>query len=65
MHALRKLQGPRATFLRCYATYLLGETRKEEARLEAGGLLGSGVAVNKVPISQSDDEDCSGLFGQP
>ena len=52
-HALRKLQGPRAVFLRCYATYLLGEARKEEERLEAGGLLGSSQAINKVP-SQRD-----------
>lgn len=28
--------------------YLLGEARKEEERLEAGGLLGSSQAVNKV-----------------
>ena len=48
-HALRKVGGPRASFLRCYATYLLGEARKEEERLEAGGLLGNGQAVNKVP----------------
>ena len=47
-HALRRLQGPRAVFLRSYATYLLGEARKEEERLEAGGLLGSSQAVNKV-----------------
>ena len=52
-HALRKLQGPRAIFLRCYATYLLGESRKEEERLEAGGLMGSSQAVNKVS-SQHD-----------
>lgn len=50
--ALRKLQGPRAVFLRCYATYLLGEARKEEERLEAGGLLGSSQAVNKVPAQR-------------
>jgi hypothetical protein len=58
-HALRKLQGPRATFLRSYAKYLLGEARKEEERLEAGGLLGSSQAVNKVlshlrPESRTD-----------
>ena len=52
-HALRKLQGPRAVFLRCYATYLLGESRKEEERLEAGGLMGSSQAVNKV-LSRHD-----------
>ena len=48
-HALKEVSGPRASFLRCYATYLLGEARKEEERLEAGGLLGNGQAVNKVP----------------
>ena len=48
-HALRKVSGARASSLRCYATYLLGEARKEEERLEAGGLLGNGQAVNKVP----------------
>ena len=48
-HALGKGSGPRAAFLRCYATYLVGEARKEEERLEAGGLLGNGQAVNKVP----------------
>ena len=50
-HALKKVGGPRASFLRCYATYLLGEARKEEERLEAGGLLGNGQAVNKVPVT--------------
>jgi len=42
-------------FLRSYATYLLGEARKEEERLEAGGLLGSSQALNKVPFRLTND----------
>ena len=66
-HALRKVGGPRASFLRCYATYLLGEARKEEERLEAGGLLGNGQAVNKVPshVIRAQDRGFGLLPGRP
>ncbi|KAG2434247.1 hypothetical protein HXX76_007972 [Chlamydomonas incerta] len=44
-HALGGLAGPLPTFLRLYATYLAGEKRREEDRIERGGPLGRGADV--------------------
>ncbi|PNW72454.1 hypothetical protein CHLRE_16g681578v5 [Chlamydomonas reinhardtii] len=44
-HALAGLTGPLPTFLRLYATYLAGEKRREEERIERGGPLGRGGDV--------------------
>ncbi|CAM6083310.1 unnamed protein product [Calypogeia fissa] len=46
-HALRGLSGHKAVFLRCYATYLYGEKRKEEEIVELAGPLGRSDAVNE------------------
>ncbi len=45
---LRGVAGSRAQYLRGYATYLVGEKRKEEEKVESGGLLGQSDANNKV-----------------
>ena len=45
---LKGASGPRAVFLRGYSTYLAGEKRKEEERIESAGLLGKEGAANKV-----------------
>ncbi|EFJ14516.1 hypothetical protein SELMODRAFT_268860 [Selaginella moellendorffii] len=45
-HALRGATGKKSFFLRCYATYLAGEKRKEEEIIELGGPLGRSDAVN-------------------
>eukprot|EP00195_Chlamydomonas_chlamydogama_P005191 CAMPEP_0202905718 /NCGR_PEP_ID=MMETSP1392-20130828/35695_1 /ASSEMBLY_ACC=CAM_ASM_000868 /TAXON_ID=225041 /ORGANISM="Chlamydomonas chlamydogama, Strain SAG 11-48b" /LENGTH=135 /DNA_ID=CAMNT_0049593941 /DNA_START=110 /DNA_END=513 /DNA_ORIENTATION=- len=37
---LQSVPGNKATFLRLYSTYLAGEQRKEDARIEAAGPLG-------------------------
>ena len=34
-HALRTATGPRALFLKCYATYIAGERLREQTRAEA------------------------------
>ncbi|KAG2494351.1 hypothetical protein HYH03_007408 [Edaphochlamys debaryana] len=44
-HALTGLHGPLPTFLRLHATLLAGEKRKEEERIERGGLLGRSADV--------------------
>lgn len=41
---LAEVAGPKARFLRVYATYLAGERRKEEERVEKGGPLGKAEA---------------------
>ncbi|GLC48040.1 anaphase-promoting complex component apc8 [Pleodorina starrii] len=41
-HALAGLVGPLPAFLRLYATYLAGEKRREEERVEKGGPMGRG-----------------------
>ncbi|GIL54052.1 hypothetical protein Vafri_9607 [Volvox africanus] len=41
-HVLAGLRGPLPTFLRLYATYLAGEKRREEERVEKGGPMGRG-----------------------
>ncbi|EIE22594.1 TPR-like protein [Coccomyxa subellipsoidea C-169] len=46
-HVLKGASGPRAVFLRGYSTYLAGEKRKEEERIESAGLLGKEGAANK------------------
>ena len=47
-HTLKGLGGPKTLFLRSYATYLAGEKRRDEERLEAAGPLGKSDAVNRV-----------------
>ena len=45
---LKGLGGAKTLFLRSYATYLAGEKRKDEERLEAAGPLGKSDAANRV-----------------
>jgi anaphase-promoting complex subunit 8 len=45
---LKGLGGPRTLFLRSYATYLAGEKRREEERMEAAGPLGKSDAQNQA-----------------
>ncbi|CAM6019838.1 unnamed protein product [Sphagnum balticum] len=45
-HALQGSTHKKAFFLRCYATYLAGEKRKEEEIIELAGPLGRSDAVN-------------------
>ncbi len=47
-HVLKGLGGAKTLFLRSYATYLAGEKRKDEERLEAAGPLGKSDAANRV-----------------
>lgn len=47
-HVLKGLGGAKTLFLRSYATYLAGEKRKDEERLEAAGPLGKSDAPNRV-----------------
>ncbi|GAQ83915.1 Anaphase-promoting complex [Klebsormidium nitens] len=46
-HALRECTSKRGTFLRCYATYLAGEKRKEEEIVEVAGPLGKSDVINQ------------------
>lgn len=39
--------GTKALFLRCYALYLAGEKRREEARMEESGPLGKNIVQNR------------------
>lgn len=45
-HVLNGVPGKKPLFLRCYATYLAGEKRKEEEIIESAGPLGRSDAVN-------------------
>jgi anaphase-promoting complex subunit 8 len=47
VHALQHCSGPRAVFLKLYARYLAGESRREEDRIEAAGPLGRSTSRNK------------------
>lgn len=45
---LRGASSTKGVFLKGYSTYLAGEKRKEEERIESSGLLGKEGASNKV-----------------
>lgn len=45
-HVLNGVSGKKSLFLRCYATYLAGEKRKEEEIIESAGPLGRSDAIN-------------------
>ena len=45
---LKGRRGAKTLFLRSYATYLAGEKRREEERMEAAGPLGRSDAVNQA-----------------
>ncbi|CAO2818278.1 unnamed protein product [Amaranthus hypochondriacus] len=50
-HVLRDQSGRKAVFLRCYASYMAGEKRKEEEIIEQEGPLGKSNVVNRELVS--------------